>query len=365
MKHFLVGSFAKPLTLWQWNERDGSFSYLSTIIDDGETCAPTWASLSSCKKYIYCTNELPEGATVAAFEIIQSEDVTADAFQFRFLNRVPSAGGWPCHIALTPSIAIISNFKTGTVGFLPIKKSGELEFSVCAINNNETAGAEVAHAHEVVFGTDAIFYVCDLGMDCIYTFRRESTNDIWSDVALISKLNFPSKSGPRHLIIHPNGRLAYAIMELTSCVYVLDINAETSELSLCRSEPYSTLRDTETSDGMGGAELLLSSDCRFLYVSNRDVADTIVDRSSIGVFEVLGDGSDLKLLQHVHSGGRHPRHMALVSDGNHLVVANKESHNLVTFSINRESGLLSESPIFSTASSEHCRDPSLLLELNA
>lgn len=364
MKQFIIGSFSSPLTIWNWDEQAGSFSFVSTVCDDGQTTAPTWISQSSCGEFIYCTNELPEGATVGSYRLLPA--VSSGLAHLQFLSRVDSVGGWPCHIALAADIAVVSNFKSGTVRFLPILSDGSLGASLLSIDDNDNT-SRLAHAHQVVWGPNDLFYVVDLGMDAIYSFKKAPSG--WNHPPhLLETCRFPPNVGPRHVILHPNGRFAYAMTEMGNAVYVMHVNSTTGSLHLCDDLAcvYSTLREGESGDGMGGAEILMSDDDKYIYVSNRDISESTEDRSSIAVFSVDpgSNGGYLKLIQHVYSGGRHPRHMAITSDGGHLVVANKESHNFATFTRNIDSGLLSLSPIFVTDSSDHCRDPSMVLELH-
>ncbi|CAM9461249.1 unnamed protein product, partial [Ectocarpus fasciculatus] len=341
MRHFLVGSFSTPLTLWSWNEQDGTFTYVRTIADDGETAAPTWASQSACGQYVYCTNELAEGASVAAFRLTEDEGGT---FNLNFINRAPACGGWPCHLALDADATLVSNFKTGTVAALEVGTDGSLGRALFTVDNNELHSAGEAHAHQVVLGSDGIFYVVDLGTDAVYSYKRTSS---WQDSTLIATCKFPQHSGPRHLVLHSNGLHAYVMSEMGNSIFVADIDPESRALTIkdLSMSRYSTLREGESSEGMGGAEVLLSVDERFVYVSNRDIAESSADRSSIAVFAVLDQGKTLQLVQHVYTCGRHPRHMALVFGGDYMVVANKDSHNLVSFRVDSTTGRLSESPI--------------------
>jgi 6-phosphogluconolactonase len=57
------------------------------------------------------------------------------------------------------------------------------------------------------------------------------------------------------------------------------------------------------------------------------------------VFEVLSEGV-LKLVQHVDSGGCHPRHFKITPDGSCLVVANRDSNNVLAFRRDKTTGML-------------------------
>jgi 6-phosphogluconolactonase len=81
------------------------------------------------------------------------------------------------------------------------------------------------------------------------------------------------------------------------------------------------------------AEIRLSPDERYLYGSNRG-------HDSLVVFELKGDGN-LDYVQHIDSGGKHPRHFSITPDGARLIAANRDSNNLVIFNRDSTTGKLS------------------------
>lgn len=81
-----------------------------------------------------------------------------------------------------------------------------------------------------------------------------------------------------------------------------------------------------------GAHLIISSDGKFLYSSNRG-------HDSIAVFEIAKDGS-LKLLGHKSTGGKGPRHFSFSPDEKLILVANQHSNNIVSLKRNAQTGML-------------------------
>jgi 6-phosphogluconolactonase len=88
------------------------------------------------------------------------------------------------------------------------------------------------------------------------------------------------------------------------------------------------------------SELQLSSDGLFLYASNRDNSEPNLHRSSIAVFRVNARTGELAPIQFTSSLGDHPRHFDLFFGGSLLVVANMNSDTVVSFTVDRASGLL-------------------------
>lgn len=80
------------------------------------------------------------------------------------------------------------------------------------------------------------------------------------------------------------------------------------------------------------SEIRLSSDAKFLYVSNRG-------DNSLAIFKVLADGQ-LERIDVVPTGGKFPRHFALTPCGNAVLVANQDSSTLTLFSRDKATGLI-------------------------
>jgi 6-phosphogluconolactonase len=208
-----------------------------------------------------------------------------------------------------------------------------------------TTNCDGAKAHEsVLIPVDHRAYVMDLGSNCIYQYDygRSSTGEylmVPSDIESTVKMS--PGCGPRHMLMHPSLDRAYLVCELSSTVTVLTVDPTTRTLTPVYT--LSTLRPGESSTDMAAGELQLSSNGKFLYVSNRDNSDPNQNRSSIAVFSLSADNQELIHIQNVDSHGMHPRHFTLDFTGTVLLVANQKSNNIVSFSVNVVTGLIDES----------------------
>ncbi len=81
------------------------------------------------------------------------------------------------------------------------------------------------------------------------------------------------------------------------------------------------------------AAIVVSSDGRFLYTSNRG-------HNSIAVFKITAETGQLTLIEHVATSGKTPRNFVLTPNENFLVVANQDSNSLVSFKRNPDTGKL-------------------------
>ncbi|MNG72861.1 6-phosphogluconolactonase [compost metagenome] len=85
----------------------------------------------------------------------------------------------------------------------------------------------------------------------------------------------------------------------------------------------------------GGADIKISADGKFLYATNRGDANTIA------TFSVEKDGG-LNKLSNTSVKGKGPRNFNLSPDGKYVLVANQYTNNIVLFSRDTKTGLLTD-----------------------
>jgi 6-phosphogluconolactonase len=134
----------------------------------------------------------------------------------------------------------------------------------------------------------------------------------------------------RHLAFHPNGRLVYAINELSSTLTVFAYDERRGALK--ELQTLSTLPA-----GFKGnntcAEVQVHPSGKFVYASNRG-------HDSIAVFAVEAKSGRLTLVENQPTGGRAPRHFALDPTGRWLLAENQGSDSVVIFSADSQTGRL-------------------------
>ncbi len=139
-------------------------------------------------------------------------------------------------------------------------------------------------------------------------------------------LKLPDGCGPRHMIFHSNGQLAYVLSELSSQVFVLLYNADEGFTVL------QTINALEQDDiASDAAAIRISSDNRFLYTSNRG-------EDSIALFHINEDTGLLERISNTSSGGQHPRDFILA--GSLLLCANRDSDNIVVYQVSDRDGTI-------------------------
>jgi len=250
------------------------------------------------------------------------------------VNKVSSGGAHPCHVTVNEDGAVLaSNYTGGNVALMRIEPTGEL--SEVRSSDQHTGKGPVAerqekpHVHSALFepGGKRIF-VADLGIDQIKVYTIDK-----STFALkpnkYPEIKLAPGSGPRHMVIHPDGKLLFVVNELSSTVSAIQL-LENGSFKI--GETVSTL-PVGFSKPNTGADIHLSPDGNYLYVSNRGM-------NSIAIFAVMHKDSKIRLIGQEETRGEMPRNFTLTPNGEYLLVANQNTDNIVAFKRNAETGLL-------------------------
>ncbi|MBP85085.1 MAG: hypothetical protein CMO61_14685 [Verrucomicrobiales bacterium] len=143
---------------------------------------------------------------------------------------------------------------------------------------------------------------------------------------------------PRHLVFHPNGKIAYTTLERDfPGVGVWEWDPESGSLKVVQN----IVTYPDRFDGViTTADLHLTPNAKFLYVSNRDITDrkAVVGNSSIVGFKLLESGH-LEMIGHTPCE-QVPRSFAVDRAGKFLYVAGQTAAKLGVYAINGETGEL-------------------------
>ncbi|MBC8064727.1 MAG: lactonase family protein [Chlorobia bacterium] len=290
-----------------------------------ETTAPSYVAVRPGGKSLYAVNEYSEGEA-SAFAI--------EPTGLRKLNTVKFDGRGPCHISMDAGgrWLFISAYGGGTMSILPIKADGSIGEATENFKNQgmgpNKGRQEAPHMHFAApFGKFA--YACDLGTDEVLVF---GLNEETGKLAFVTpRAGKPEPgSGPRHFVIHPNGKTLYANNEMTLGVSVFDRNLDSGQLSLVQT--ISTLPYGEPIKGKSTAAIRIHPTLPVLYVSNRG-------HNSIAIFGIEPDGK-LKLKVVHMLPVKEPRDFAIDPSGTWLVAAGQNSGELMSLRIDQATGEL-------------------------
>jgi 6-phosphogluconolactonase len=251
------------------------------------------------------------------------------------LDTQDTFGNGPCYIALDPSeeFVVVGNYSSGNFSVYRNKK-GKLEHIQTiqhegeSIIKNRQSGP---HVHSAVFHPDGKhLLVADLGTDKIHIYQFNPTYSVPFQPAANPYFEVSGGAGPRHLLVHPKGSPVYLVHELTAEVGVYAF--EDSKMKHLMTLP---LTAADFMGNVSAAEIRISPDANFIYVSNRGDANTI------SVFEIEKEGT-LKWTENVPTGGIMPRNFIITKDGKFLLAGHQSSGNITVFERNIKTGKLSQ-----------------------
>lgn len=329
------GAKSRGIYLARFDPATGELSVPELV---AETPSPSFLALDPGRAMLYAVNEVDSlegrpGGAVSAFAV---DGLTG---HLRLVNRVSSVGGGPCHLVVDPSgkNVLVANYGGGSVVSVPIGGDGRLGPATSVVQHHGSSinreRQTAPHAHAVGFdprhGRFAI--VADLGLDklLVYRFDANKGSLAANDPAFAA---LPPGAGPRHFVFHPDGQRVYVTNEIDSTVAAFAFAPETGALTA--EQTVSTLpADTRPRPVDSTAEIAVHPSGRFLYVSNRGT-------DTIAAFSIDAKTGRLRLLGHVPTGGRTPRHFAIDPSGRYLLAANQNSDSIVVFALDPETGRL-------------------------
>ncbi|HIG42652.1 MAG: lactonase family protein [bacterium] len=271
------------------------------------------------------SNSRSDSGAVSAF--------SSENGRLEVLNQRPSLGADPCHLSISAQgkCLLVANYSGGSFTSFPISADGSLGEFVSAvqhkgmgINPTRQTGA---HVHSTTFGPSGEFvYVADLGTDQVIQYPVDDTGQVGSQAS--HAISLKAGAGPRHFCF--SGGFGYLLNELDNTVisFRVDVGGQLKVL-----HTHSSLPDTYSSPN-DGAHIEASRDGKYLYASNRG-------HDSIVVFKIGLQGK-LEQVQFQPTLGRHPRHFTFSPDQEFMLVANRDTNNVVVFKRDSSTGLLTE-----------------------
>ncbi|GAA3458774.1 lactonase family protein [Saccharothrix longispora] len=272
-------------------------------------------------RFAYAVNERSDGEVTALA-------VGADGVP-KVLNSRSTGGADPCHLTLHEGFLLSANYSSGSVAVHPVRSDGGLGERTDLVRHQgsgpDPERQEGPHAHQVLPDPRGEFVLAvDLGTDSVYSYKLEEAGTL----TLAGTARLHPGAGPRHLAFHPNGRFAYIANELDSTIVV----ASYERGALKPGPRLSTLPEgAPTTPRNYPAEVVVSPDGRFVYLSNRG-------HDSVAVFAVERSGAALRLVGATPVGGQYPRHIVLDRAGRFLLAANQNSGDVTVFAVDRATG---------------------------
>jgi 6-phosphogluconolactonase len=312
-----VGGFGEaPLSLYDLDKSTGVLTERPGKVDAGPE--PTCLALDASGKHLYvCSEDDGEAGGVTTF------DIAADGSLTERNHRSGSDGGFTS-LAISPSGKLIAgaSYGGGSASLFPINADGSVGAEVDVFDFG--GGAQ---SHGVGWDpTGKFLLVTTKGADAVQQLKAADNGTLLANTP--QSVPTAPDSGPRHVAVHPSGKLAFVVTENGSTVipYQLSAAGTLTAGTVVSSLPAGW-------DGQNtGAHVELSLDGQLLYASNRG-------HDSVGVFSVNQDNGALTLLQHAMVNGASPHDFDVDREGKLLITANRRGNSLSVLKIGADGRL--------------------------
>ena len=329
----LVGTYTSGSSEGIYAFRLDTEKLTTTPLGNAKVDNPSYLAISPDAKYVYAASEDGvENSVVSAFAFDKQQRA------FTFLNR-QKVGADPCYILLDAqrNFVATANYSGGSVSFISVapedgKLLGEAHTLKFSGRGADSVRQTKPHMHCLVMTPDRqAILASDLGTDRIHKIEIQHTTDKEKLPAFhyneLSDAKLTPRSGPRHFVFNQAGTHMYLINEISGMVDVFLIGSENN-----LEQIQAVLADTLKAEG--SADIHLSPDEKFLYVSTRLNGDGIV------IFKV--DFKGVLTRVGYQATGKHPRNFIITPDGKIMLVACKDAGMIQLFHIDKETGLLTD-----------------------
>ncbi len=327
-QYLLVGTYtdnstSKGIYVFEFNPKTGAVSARGNV----EAGNPSYLAISKDGKYVYSVNESEHGK-ISSFSFDKKNGA------MKPINFEKNNGSAPCYVELdhTGKWLFCGNYSSGDLTLHAINRNGSIGPMKQLIKhsghgpdkNRQTS----PHVHCTYISKDNRFlYVPDLGIDKVMIYPFNDKKGVLDEDKKFFAQVQPG-GGPRHITFSANGKFAYLVEELSGSV---DVFRQTSG----RLESIQKINKLPAGETPSGADIHLSPDGRFLYVSQRS-------NSTIQIFRVNAANGMIDYVDAAPSGGTFPRNFTIHPSGDFLLTANQKSDDIVIYKRDKITGLLTQ-----------------------
>ncbi|MFD9353118.1 lactonase family protein [Streptomyces sp. NPDC060031] len=273
---------------------------------------------------LYAVSETERGAA-GAFK------ATADGLT-ALGPAVRVGGSGPTHLSLAGGRLLTANYTSGSVSSLPLAADGGIAGPASVLTHQgsgpDTGRQEGPHAHQVLPDPSGRWVLStDLGTDSVRICASDPAN---GSLRVHSETVLRAGTGPRHLVFHPAGEVAYVLHELEPQLTVCRWNAESGRLEPVGEVPVAS---TGAPGGVRAypSAIVASPDGRFVWAAVRGA-------DAIATFSLAGGAEKPQLTGTVPCGGSWPRDLAADPAGRRLYAANERSGDVTWFDVDPLTG---------------------------
>jgi len=331
----LIGTYtsgaSKGIYVYRLYEETGKVAYLNqfTNAEDTSFTNPSYLCVAANNKFVYAVNENTKGGVTA---------LTFDAAtgRMQYLDNQPSMGADPCYISVDrdQKNVFVANYSSGSLSVFPVNKDGSISPASQVIqdagtgpNKDRQAGP---HVHTAVLSPNEKYLLyTDLGTDKLNVMRYKASKPQPLSPASDPFVSVTPGNGPRHVVFSADSKYLYLLQEIGGEINVY--NYDGGKLSQVQSI---SMQLPAFKGNIGSAAIKISPDGRFLYASNRGVANDIVE------YAIDPTNGQLSFVSRISSLGKGPRDFAIDPSGKFMIVANQNGGGILVYRIDQKTGKL-------------------------
>ncbi len=293
-QNIFIGNYSKGIKKFELHE-NGKFKYIGTIGNLENN-----SYITKYKDYIFSVHETQNGELVS----YKNEKI---------YNR-QGCGELPCYLTIDEKrkIIYVANYSSGSFVAFKLEEDGTIGEKL--YKKQYESGSNI---HHIKIYKDKL-YVTNLGKNTIYEY---STNYAGKKLDVIekSKIIFPDKTEPRHIVLNDDGDI-FVVTEISCRLYKL-IHDENEKLKIENNKSI-IMKEENQCDEDTGCAIIMSFNKKYIYVSVRG-------KNVISVFDV----EDMKLIQSIDCGGTCPRDISFDYTGKIFMCANQLSNNIAIYDV--------------------------------
>jgi 6-phosphogluconolactonase (cycloisomerase 2 family) len=295
---------------------------------------PSFLALHPSGRFLYAINEvdryenLPSGS-------VEAYAVDAKNGNLTLLNRQPLSlsATAPRHMAVSPDgrALVVAVHGGGAYNVLPIDEDGRVG-RLSGILKETGSGPDeehqqAAHPQMVMFDRTGRLLGADMGSDRLSVFTMDDGR-----LSVAARCEARAGSGPRHMELHPSGRLLFVANGLDASVSCYGYDDKNGRI-LEQLEHVPTVKNS--SGEKNAVVMAMHPSGEFLYTAHRSGGNgiTMWRSNSTGALRAVqheGDG-----LQSLHA-------MTMAPDGGSLLALSRQGGSVVYRRIDQRSGRLGE-----------------------
>jgi len=295
--------------------------------------SPIYLSLSKTRPLLYAAQGMPEYGAPAQNGAVAVYAIKGDTLIP--INHKPIGVTVPCYVALDPDekALVFAEYTNAVAGVFELNADGSLADSSPVTVKHTGSGPdkkrqEKAHAHCSVVSPDGK-YLCivDLGIDRVKVYDFVNRRGGLKEVEKLT-ISSAGGAGPRHLIFHPNRKLAFLLHELNNTVssffYTGDAFVHIQTLETIPSDFH---------DFSKAAAVKISADGKRVLTSNRG-------HDSIATFALDTHTGKMERLAISKLAGQSPRDFEFLPGEKFVMAGHENSNGLMTYAFDYETGKL-------------------------